>query len=245
MDKLKPRAVIFDLGSTLIEYEAMPWDELNKLCAEAGRKFLLKNGHAVPPEQEFHEALEGAKGEFRKRADEELVEWDVTAAASELFKRLGWGTTNGLADQFFDAYYGPVDRVLFAYEDTLATLNRLRPRLATIGLVSNTVFPERAHHHELKRFGISPLLNFTVFSSTFGFRKPHPDIFYKAANLSGVAPSECLYIGDRYLEDIVGPTSVGMPAILKVKAGRQYPDEMPALTRRIDCLAELFDHLDF
>ena len=245
MEKLKPRAVIFDLGSTLIEYEAVPWEELNKLCAVAGRKFLLKNGYAAPGEEEFHSALESAKSGFRKRAEEELIEWDVVQAAQTLFAKLGWTSSNGLAEEFFDAYYGPVEKHLYAYEDAVATLTGLRSQIRTIGLISNTVFPERAHHHELKRFGIAQFFDFTVFSSTFGLRKPHPDIFFKAANLAGAAPTECVYIGDRYKEDIAGPSAIGMPAILKVKQGRAYPEEMPALTRQIEHLSEIFEHLQF
>jgi putative hydrolase of the HAD superfamily len=162
-----------------------------------------------------------------------------------LFANMGWENTNGLCDKFFDAYYSAVDKHLFVYDDTVATLTRLRSRVGTIGLISNTVFPERAHHHELKRFGIAPFFDFTIFSSTFGLRKPHPDIFYKAANQAGVAPQECVYVGDRYKEDIVGPSEVGMSAILKAKEGRDYPADMPLLHRRVDSLSELFDHLDF
>lgn len=245
MEKLKPRAVIFDLGSTLIEYEAVPWEELNKECAEAGRRFLKKSGYAVPGAEEFLQAMEGAKSDFRKLANEHNIEWDVPRAAQLLFANLGWENTNGLADRFFDAYYSAVDKCLFMYDDTVATLTRLRSRVGVIGLISNTVFPERAHRHELKRFGIAPFLDFAIFSSTFGLRKPHPDIFYKAANQAGVAPQECVYIGDRYKEDIVGPAQIGMPAILKAKEGRDYPSEMPLLQRRVDSLSELFDHLDF
>ena len=62
--------------------------------------------------------------------------------------------------------------------------------------------------------------------------------------LAGFAPSECLYVGDRYLEDIQGPESVGMSAILKIKPGREYPAEMPETVRRIDTLSELFDHIE-
>jgi putative hydrolase of the HAD superfamily len=245
MEKLKPRAVIFDLGSTLIEYEAVPWEELTRQCAESGRKFLKKSGYAVADADEFHEQLEAAKADFRRLADEEHLEWDVTKAANLLFRKLGWENTNGLCETFFDAYYKAVERQLFVYDDTVSTLTKLRGQVGTIGLISNTVFPERAHQSELKRFGIDRFFSFTIFSSTFGLRKPHADIFYKAANLSGVAPCECVYVGDRYKEDILGPSKIGMPAILKVKPGREYPSEMPVLERRIDTLSEIFEHIDF
>ena len=245
MERLKPKAVIFDLGSTLIEYEAVSWDELSKLCALAAREWLLKQGHRLPDEGEFHERFEAAKKPLREKAWESWVEWTVPQATEALFGELEIELTDGVVDRFFDAFYKPVDKLLYIYDDTLEVLQRLRNAYPTIGLISNTVFPESVHNKELTRFGIEPFLDFRIFSSTFGLRKPHPDIFTAAANRAGYAPEECVYIGDRYLEDIEGPSNVGMPAILRVKADREYPEEMPLATRRITTLSELDDHLAF
>ena len=57
--------------------------------------------------------------------------------------------------------------------------------------------------------------------------------------MAGYAPGECLYVGDRYVEDIQGPTAIGMDAILKVREGREYPEEMPEAYACINSLAEL------
>jgi len=245
VEKLKPRAIIFDLGSTLIEYEVISWDDLSAMCAESTRTFLKKRGFAVPDDEAFHEAFEAAKAPFREEASRTFVEWTVPQVARRLLKSLEIEEADGLVEAMFKAYYKPVDEHLYVYEDTVPTLKKLKKAIPTIGLISNTVFPEEAHLGELKRFGIEPFLDFTVFSSTFGLRKPHPEIFALAANLAGVAPKECVYIGDRYMEDIEGPSQLGMPAILRQKEGREYPDEMPLATRRISTLAELSEHIEF
>lgn len=244
MEKLHPKAVIFDLGSTLIEYEAIPWSEMNLYCAASARNYLLQKGYDVPDEAEFYQAYEEVKNRYRKMAAETLVEWTVMQAAGELLQ--GWNiqANEDLRDRFFDAYYEPIGRRIYAYDDTLETLERVKRWHSGIGLISNTVFPEKAHRQELKLFGIEPYLDFAVFSSSFGLRKPHPDIFYKAANLAGVAPSECVYIGDRYLEDVWGASRIGMQAILKLWDGREYPQDMPKTTRTITTLSELGAHLD-
>lgn len=242
-EKLDPKAVIFDLGSTLIEYEAVSWDELNVLCANHAHTFLLEHGYRIPDPVEFHAMFEAAKSSYRKRASESYEEWDVPQVAMEMLGQYDKAIAPEFVDSFFDAYYKPVDTLLFMYDDTIDTLQRLRKKYPQIGLVSNTVFPERVHRHELERFGIEPYLNFAIFSSTFRLRKPHPDIFREACRLAGYPPEECVYIGDRYLEDITGPNSIGMPAVLKVKEGREYPPEMPAEVRKINRLSELFDHL--
>ncbi|MCD6250464.1 MAG: HAD family hydrolase [candidate division Zixibacteria bacterium] len=244
MDKLKPRAIIFDLGSTLIEYESMPWDELGVACLEAGRQFLLNKGYDLPDRQTVQNIFYEIRDDYRREATESLIEWDVPTVTSRMFDALTIQYDDDLLDSFFDAYYEPIDRELFIYDDVLETLEILRATYPMMGLVSNTVFPERAHHMELQRFGIEPYLSFAIFSSTFGLRKPHPDIFYHACNLAGFAPSECLYVGDRYVEDVTGPVGIGMKAILKIKPGREYPDDMPDSLRKIDSLSELLDHLE-
>jgi HAD superfamily hydrolase (TIGR01549 family) len=244
MNKLKPRALIFDLGSTLIEYESIPWDELSLVCLESGRQYLLSKGYELPTRDVVEQTYEEIRSTYRREATESLIEWDVPTVASRMFDALNIAYDEALVDAFFDAYYEPVDRELYIYADTLETLALLKKAYPVMGLISNTVFPERAHLRELDRFGIATYLKFTVFSSTFGLRKPHQDIFFQACNLAGYAPSECLYVGDRYVEDVVGPTAIGMTSILKIKPGREYPSDMPDSLRRIDSLIELLDHLE-
>jgi len=244
MKKHKPRALIFDLGSTLIEYESIPWDELSNECLDAARRFLLNRGYDLPSREIFESTFNDIREAYRRQATESLIEWDVPMVASRMFDALNIAYDDALIDAFFDAYYEPVERELFVFDDVLETLTALRTAYPVMGLISNTVFPERAHLKELKRFGLEPFLGFAVFSSTFGLRKPHPDIFYHACNLAGFAPSECLFVGDRYVEDVVGPTEIGMHAVLKVKPGREYPADMPDSLHRIDNLAELLDYLE-
>ena len=238
------KALIFDLGCTLIEYEAYSWDELAKKAIANGHTYLLEQGVAIPAYEEFYTAYVEIRDRFRKQVAEDLVEWTVTRAARMLLDRLGAQYNDDLVEGFFDAYYEPVRNELYVYDDTVTTLAKLRREFPIIGLISNTIFPERTHLGELERFGLAEFFDFTVFSSTFGMRKPHADIFYHAVNLAGYAPSECIYVGDRYLEDVQGPTRIGMHAILKRRENRDYPDEMPeawAEIGRLDELPELFE----
>ena len=62
--------------------------------------------------------------------------------------------------------------------------------------------------------------------------------------MAGFAPSECVYIGDRYVEDVEGPNDIGMNAILKIVEGREYPQDMPDTLRTIRTLGELERHIE-
>ncbi|HVP06861.1 MAG TPA: HAD family hydrolase [Candidatus Acidoferrum sp.] len=244
MDKLHPTAVLFDLGSTLIDYPSTNWDKVNARCAVAARRFLEENGFALPPEGEFGRAFEVAKEKYRRHAYETLIEWEIPQVAIDILRQLQIPIGDGLIDRFFDAYYQPVGEIVFVYPDAKDILKRIRESGRRIGLISNTVFPERTHREELVRFGIEPFLDFAIFSSTYGLRKPHPSIYLEAARLAGCRADQCVYIGDRFLEDVLGPGNVGMPAILKELAGREYPPRIENRVRRIKVLSELPQHID-
>lgn len=244
MEKLKPKAVIFDLGSTLIDYLTHDWNEVSRVATRKAHKRLEETGHSLPALEEFWNQLEDVKQFYRDRAARTHQEWTIVEAAEELFKRLKLENNGRLAGQFFETYYSAMSEKLYIYNDTIETLVWLKERVGKIGVISNTIFPEEKHLEELDRFKIAPFLHFKIFSSTYGLRKPHSDIFNKAVELAGFEPNECVYIGDRYVEDITGPAKIGMPAILKKIKGREYPEEMPQSTRQISSLRKLKNHLN-
>jgi HAD superfamily hydrolase (TIGR01549 family) len=244
MEKLRPKAVIFDLGSTLIDYPSSVWEELSRECMEAGRRMLVEEKLSVPEGSEFGKMYESVRDDFRKNAAETLVEWTVPQAVSKLLGKLDIPVYDGLVDRFFECYYKVLEDRLYVYDDTVSMLGKIKESIGTVGLISNTIFPEQTHLAEMARFGIDSFFDFKIFSCTFGLRKPHADIFLKAANLAGYAPQECVYIGDRYVEDIEGPNSVGMAAILREHPDREYPDPLPEGLRRIGSLSGISEHID-
>ncbi|RKX20696.1 MAG: hypothetical protein DRP35_05650 [Candidatus Zixiibacteriota bacterium] len=245
MEKLNPKVVIFDLGSTLIEYETISWEDLIVECVESGRLYILSIGFQPPDESIFQKIFHKVINEYRDIAKSELIEWNVLDATAKVLKILSIPVSEEMLNNFFDAFYEPIHKKLYVYDDTVKVLKKLKSKFNKIGLVSNTIFPERIHLDEIKRFGIEPYLDFKIFSSTFGYRKPHPSIFLNAVEQSGYDPSDCVYIGDRYYEDIQGPDKVGMPAILKFKENRDYPENYKDSLRVIYNLSELSNFFDF
>ena len=244
MNKLSPQAVIFDLGSTLVDFPVTNWETVSHECSLAGYRHLFESGCKLPSESEFLVGFEKIRAVFRQQATDSHREWTVVEAAQSFLVELGLPTDNGLADKFFDSFYVELEKHLSLYDDTIEVLTRIRSRFPKVGLISNTIFPEKVHHHEFKRFGLKPFFDFTIFSSTFGLRKPHPSIFNEAAKLAGFPAGDCVYIGDRYLEDAQGSSGAGMQSILKVIPERDYPPDIPQSLRKITDLSDLSVHLD-
>jgi len=239
MEKFNIDGIIFDLGSTLIEYENIPWELMNLTCFQAGCAFLEGAGYKLPNAGLFKDRYVAIREKYRAFSRESLKEWVITDAIAELLMSAGLDHYPDLAERFFDAYYQPVGRQLTIFDDTLDVLTILKERGLKIGLVSNTIFPESYHREELKRFGIAAFLDYAIFSSSFGYRKPHPAIYQKAVDLMDVEKKHLLFVGDRYQEDYVGPTAIGLNAVLRYTEKREYPRPLPDGTTIIHSLSEL------
>jgi putative hydrolase of the HAD superfamily len=100
--------------------------------------------------------------------------------------------------------------------DIDALLRRLRERGLRLGIVANQ--PQVARER-LARAGIGELFEYQGLSGLTGFSKPDPRAFQAAAAALGVAPSDCIMIGDRIDNDIVPAKALGMAAIL-LRGGR-------------------------
>jgi putative hydrolase of the HAD superfamily len=71
--------------------------------------------------------------------------------------------------------------------------------------------------HELPAFlpslAIAPLLDVSVFSVELGRCKPDPLIYLEACRRLGVAPGDCLYVGDGGSRELTGAAAAGMTPV--------------------------------
>ncbi len=240
------KAVLFDMGSTLIEFENSTWDELRRLSTEKGYQFLKEKNLSLPDLEEFSQVLLAGFVEARAEIEENLKELKFEKVIFDFFNKLNLTTSDGIYGSFLDVYYKPVTDQLTLIDGAEDVLKYCREEDLKIGLVSNTIFPEKYHLRELKRFGLYPYLDAHFFSSEVGVRKPHPRIFQLALEKLKVPPSEAVFIGDGLKEDVGGAQDVGMKGILKYHQGRDYtvpvaPDaQVTELKELPETIAKLF-----
>jgi putative hydrolase of the HAD superfamily len=245
--KPKLKAILFDMGSTLIEFENSTWDVLNQRCAREGYGFLKKRNLIEIGYDDFWNLL--AK-EFEKRwieSNKTLKEIKFEDMAVSLFDYLGLNMTDGNLTEFMKKYYQPVTDQITLIQGAGETLKFFKEKNLKLGLISNTIFPQRFHLEELKRFALAQYLDLVLFSSEVGYKKPHPKIFETALERLDIAPDFIVFVGDRLDEDIGGAQNMGMTTILIPKDGRDYsaPIVPDARIERIaelpDIVAKLFD----
>ncbi|MEU8422353.1 HAD family hydrolase [Micromonospora sp. NPDC048835] len=94
--------------------------------------------------------------------------------------------------------------------DAVPVLAALRQRGLRTGLISDCT-------HELPAFlpqlAVAPLLDVRVFSVQVGRCKPDPTLYLTACQRLGLAPGDCLYVGDGGSQELTGAERAGMTAV--------------------------------
>lgn len=124
-------------------------------------------------------------------------------------------------------------RATTIFADVPPVLERLRARGHRLGVVSNAwAFPM---DHIFGQLGLGAYFEHRACSFEVGSRKPEAAIFREACRQFGVAPADCVMIGDNPLADVRAARAVGMSAMLIDRAGlrgatAEMADGMPLRT---------------
>jgi len=122
------------------------------------------------------------------------------------------------------------------YPDAEPTLQRLKSRGYSLGLVSNAPADTRK---TVETIGISKYLDTIAISGVVGYTKPNPEIFRVALKEVRASPAEAVHVGDVYEADVIGARNAGIEGILIDRDGTAERADCP----RIGSLAELDKYL--
>jgi len=201
-------AVLFDWGDTLMQFAYSP-----ELVSAGHRAGLAAIGRDGLPEvdaltehfREEYEPLFWAPGT--------IEEIEYPGLVRRLLADFGVEIDDDELGRYLQAEHTAWDpaRILAAHTHPL--LESLRELGLRLGLVSNAFDPGWLLHRDLEQMGIAQRLDFSVFSSEVGLRKPHPAIFERALEALQVEAERSLFVGDRLYEDVRGAAEVGMTTV--------------------------------
>lgn len=87
------------------------------------------------------------------------------------------------------------------------TLTALRP-LVKLAIVTNGT--AKIQREKMRLLSLENAVDYSIVAGEFGIGKPDPSIFLHCAGKLGVAPGECLVVGDLLSADIAGARNAGM-----------------------------------
>jgi HAD superfamily hydrolase (TIGR01509 family) len=221
-------AVLFDYGLTLVT-STYPRAELLQVLADV-RPWL---GAGAPgPETLMREVLEPLEDGLQALGEDEVDYMDLYERA---WRRAGVQAPRETLYRILDLEQRCWDRTVRLAPDALQTLERMRSRGLRTAVASNAPFPPEMLHRQVHVNGIAQRVDAVVFSSEVGRRKPAPELYLAALGPLGVAPARALHVGDRVVEDYVGPRRLGMRAVLCTALARtEAPAGVPTIARLAD-----------
>jgi putative hydrolase of the HAD superfamily len=201
-------AVLFDWGDTLMQFAYSP-----DLVSAGHRAGLAAIGRDGLPEVDA--LTEHFRDEYEPLfwAPGTIEEIEYPGLVRRLLGDFGVEIDDDELGRYLEAEHRAWDpaRILAAHTHPL--LESLREGGLKLGLVSNAFDPGWLLHRDLEQMGIAQRLDFSVFSSEVGLRKPHPAIFERALEALGIEAGSSLFVGDRLYEDVRGAAEVGMTTV--------------------------------
>ena len=202
------RAVLFDWGDTLMEFRFDA--ELMDAAFRAGLDALGRDDLAPADDIRTH---------FREQFEPlfwvpgTLEEIEYPGMIRETLAHFGVEISDEELDRFLEAEHEAWQPARVLGATTHAMLESLRSRGLKLGLVSNAFDPPALLHRDLADAGVAERVDYAIFSSELGKRKPHPEIFQRALGALDVRPEAAVFVGDRLYEDVRGASEVGMKTI--------------------------------
>ncbi|MBA7476124.1 Phosphoglycolate phosphatase [subsurface metagenome] len=238
MPDKKIKAVLFDLGETLVNFGKINTGRLFRQGARLSYDFLKSCGQPV--------------GNFQYYRWRNLLALRIRHLLSNITKNdfnslallRGIGIKKGIRldgqkwRQFAWLWYEPLSKVATTEPTIKETLTALKNSGLKLGIVSNTFVNGSSLEKHLQQIGILDFFTVRLYSYEFDFRKPDVRIFKAAAEKIGEVSENILYVGDRIDKDIRPALRSGMQAVLK-NAYTNNGKKIPKGAWRINQLSEL------
>ncbi|MBC8472019.1 MAG: HAD family hydrolase [Planctomycetes bacterium] len=249
MPDKKIKAVLFDLGETLLDFGKVQPGQIFCQGARLSYDFLKSCGQPVGNFKyyclcnmvalQFRRLISGiTRNDFNSLA---LLRWIGVKKGIRLdgqqWRHFAW------------LWYEPLYKVATVEPDLKETLTKLKNSGLKLGIVSNTFVSGDSLEKHMEQVGILDFFEPRMYSYEFNFRKPDPRIFMIAAERIGEATEKIMFVGDRINMDIEPALKAGMRAVLKTaytNNGKKIPagawkinhiSELPALIEKINSQA--------
>lgn len=240
------KAVLFDLGETLLNFGKINTTRLFRQGARLSYDFLKKTGQPV--------------GNFKWYCWRSLLSLFIHRWLSNITKKdfnsllllRAIGTKKGVVldkqqwRHFAWLWYEPLSEIGKIEPEAGATLTALKRMGLKLGMLSNTFINSSSLEKHLEQLGMLDFFTAKLYSYKFDFRKPDSRIFKIAAERIGETLENIMLVGDRLDNDIKPAIKLGMPAVLKeayTNVGKKVPkgawkisrlSELPALIEKIN-----------
>ena len=239
----KIKAVLFDLGDTILNFGRIKASELFTDASRESHAFLEKCQQPVAGMLRY-----GLVNLFGIRLGHLISnitgkDFDSLLLLKKYGDKRGFELTTEQWQEVNWLWYLPLRQKTILENNIAETLQRLKDMGLKLGIISNTFVNGHALDRHLEEEGLLDFFPIRLYSYQFNFRKPDKRIFLEGAKQIEVDPRNIMYIGDRIDKDVKGSVRAGMTPVLK-KAYTSQGKKAPEGTHKIDTIAQLPDLIE-
>jgi len=217
-ETVKFKAVVFDLGDTLILTDKWDYDKcLRKLLESLHRD---KTAVSISLE-EFKQVYFEVRHQMYVEYEESLREVDFQLRITKTLERLNYDLKreDPIAIRGVEAFVKAFVEDLQMEDYVPELLRRLKEKYK-LGLVSNFAYAP-GFWEILERFKLTKFFEAITVSGELGFRKPHSRIFEEALKKLAVQAEETVFVGDSLKADIYGAKKMGFKTVFIENIGHR------------------------
>ena len=187
------KVIVFDLDNTLIDRQ------------RAFTEMLKDRIELTLPEDKKH---------LKEQAIQDILMWDDngTVSRSVSFKKYcDKYEVTCMTSEELSTYWTTISgSVVYLFDDVIDVIAYLKEKYRLAILTNGSPISQR---RKLESTGILNMFELSVVSGEVGIDKPDPRIFDVMCERLNVKPEDCLYIGDNYVNDVLGARNAGWNAI--------------------------------
>jgi len=232
------KAILFDLGDTLCDYQAAAQAAIDNACqyAVSHAEALTETGLREAYLRELRHAADGAKRWTASRfaSTSGLEERDYRLWERALEK---CGVANPILAHAVALHYQLWRmRTLKLFPDALPTLQSLQGRVR-VGVIAEG--SPGIVNEELALLDIRGLFSLTIIEGEAGYAKGDPQLFAHAVREAGCEPAQAAHVGDSLESDVAPAHDAGVVTVWVNRAGDlpspevQGPDHVVADLRPV------------
>ncbi|MES2673670.1 MAG: HAD family hydrolase [Pseudomonadota bacterium] len=187
--KIKPDVIIFDLFGTLVDFG------IQRHPYRELMKYARNNGRKPLPDDA--RTIMTIDGDIRHVADQ----MGINAPETFILKLI----------EDIDCEL----ESLAIFDDVIPVLQQLQKQNCRMAICSNLAKPYgKAIEHFFSQFPLEKYLSYQC-----GFIKPEAAMYSTITDAMNVEPERCLFVGDTYIADVLGPQQIGMKSIHLCRSG--------------------------
>ncbi len=204
-------AILFDLGSTLIYFDAN-WQEIMP-SSDAELLRSLNNSGLALDEDRFLASFRGQLEAYFTERDTEFIEYTTAFILRRVLVDFGYpDVPDAVIQKALDDMYAVTQRYWKPEADAHSTLSALRQKGYRLGLISNAS-DDCDVQTLVDNAGLRSYFELILTSAGQGIRKPNPQIFWTALGSLGILPARAVMVGDTLGADILGAQNAGLFSI--------------------------------